>query len=304
MRVWSDGALVEAEQAAASPLSHGLHYGTGVFEGIRAYPTADGPAIFRLDAHLARLGRGAEALGMDPPGPGVDLVGLHRGCVEVLAASGMASAYLRPLVYYGTGGLGLDVAPLQVRRMVAAIPWNNHLGEGIGQGVRIALSPWRRNPARSLPPLKLCGNYVNSILAKLDATRRGFEEALFIDGQNCVVECTGENVFMVQGGRVTAVAHDDALPGITRDTLLGLSGGVSRIIDLEELLGADEVFLTGTSAEVTPVAELEGRTWSPGPVTRELQALYLDIVHGRSAAHHGWLTWLSGAQGQTLASSA
>lgn len=287
MKVWSDGALVEAGQAAASPLAHGLHYGTGVFEGIRAYPTAEGPAVFRLDAHLERLGRGAAALGMD-----LDLAELRAGCLAVLAASGMDSAYLRPLVYYGTGGLGLDVAPLEVRRLVAAIPWANHLGEGIHHGVRLAVSPLRRNPARSVPPLKLCGNYVNSILAKLEATRRGFEEALFVDDQGCVVECTGENVFLVKGGRVTAVAHGDALPGITRDTILELTGGLGRIVDLEELLEADEVFLTGTSAEVTPVAELGHRRWDPGPVTRELQARYQDLVHGRDPAHRGWLTWL------------
>lgn len=297
MKVWSDGELVGAAQAAASPLSHGLHYGTGVFEGIRAYPTAKGPAIFRLDTHLDRLHRGAETLGME-----VNLAELRRGCVEVLADSRMTSAYLRPLVYYGTGGLGLDVAPLQVRRIVAAIPWSNHLGEGISKGIRLALSPLRRNSARSLPPLKLCGNYVNSILAKLEATRRGFEEALFVDAQGCVVECTGENVFLVKGGRVTAVAHDDALPGITRDTILEIAGGVSRIVDLEELLDADEVFVTGTSAEVTPVAELGDRNWTPGPITKELQARYMDIVHGRSEAHEKWLTWLPGDQ--DLASSA
>ncbi len=285
MRIWSDGALVEAGQAAASPLAHGLHYGTGVFEGIRAYPTAEGPAVFRLDAHLERLGRGATALGMD-----LDLEELRAGCLVVLAASGMDSAYLRPLVYYGTGGLGLDVAPLEVRRLVAAIPWANHLGEGIHHGVRLTVSSLRRNPARSVPPLKLCGNYVNSILAKLEATRRGFEEALFVDDQGCVVECTGENVFMVKAGRVTAAAHADALPGITRDTILKLSGGLSRIVDLEELLEADEVFLTGTSAEVTPVAELGRRRWDPGPVTRELQARYQDLVHGRDPAHLDWLT--------------
>lgn len=285
MKVWSDGALVGAGEATASPLAHGLHYGTGVFEGIRAYPTAEGPAVFRLDAHLERLGKGTAALGME-----LDLEELRAGCLAVLAESGMGSAYLRPLVYYGTGGLGLDVAPLEVRRLVAAIPWANHLGEGIHRGVRLALSPLRRNPARALPPLKLCGNYVNSILAKLEASRRGFEEALFVDDQGCVVECTGENVFLVKAGRVTAVAHADALPGITRDTILELTGGISRIVDLEELLEADEVFLTGTSAEVTPVAELGHRRWDPGPVTRELQATYQDLVHGRDPDRLGWLT--------------
>lgn len=297
MRIWSDGELVEAGQAAAPALAHGLHYGTGVFEGIRAYPTATGPAIFRLDAHLARLGRGAAALAME-----IDPEGLRRGCLEVLADAGLEAAYLRPLVYYASGGLALDVAPLRARSLVAAIPWSNHLGEAMARGVRLAVSPLRRNPSSALPPLKICGNYVNSILAKLEATRRGFEEALFTDDQGQVVECTGENVFLVRAGRVVAVEHPDALPGITRETILELAGGCARPVSLEELLDADEVFLTGTSAEVTPVAELGSRRWTPGRVTLELQARYLDLVHGRSEAHRDWLTWIPPRPG--LASSA
>lgn len=286
MQIWLDGCLVAAKDASISPLAHGLHYGTGVFEGIRAYRSAKGPAIFRLSDHLDRLGRGAEALGM-----AVDLEDLHRGCLEALQASGLEEAYLRPLVFYETGGLGLDVAGLKVRQMVAALPWRNHLGDaGEQRGVRLRTSPYRRNSAAALPPLKLCGGYVNSVLAKLEATHAGFDEALFTDAAGNVVECTGENVFLVKKGRITAVQHGDALPGITRETILALTGAESRTVALDELKAADEVFLTGTSAEVTAVGALDERSWTLNPVTRELQALYQRVVHGEAEASRGWLT--------------
>lgn len=284
MRLWMDGQLCGPDEGAVSPLAHALHYGTGVFEGIRAYATAEGPAIFRLEEHLERLGRGAEALAMP-----VDLALLRRGCLEALAASGLKEAYLRPLAFYETGGLGLDVEDLRVRHFVAALPWKNHLGEA-QTGIRVRTSPWRRNAASALPPLKLCGAYVNSILAKLEAGRAGYDEALFVDGDGFVVECTGENVFLVKDGRVTAVQHDDALPGITRATVMELCGAEARPVHVSELLEADEVFVTGTSAEITPVAALDGRGWKAGPVTLTLQARYQDLVHGRSQDHAHWLT--------------
>lgn len=288
MQLWLDGRLAAVQDASISPLAHGLHYGSGAFEGIRAYPTAKGPAIFRLDDHLARLGRGAEALGMV-----IDLAALRRGCLEVLAASGLDAAYLRPLAFYETGGLGLDVAGLKVRTLVAALPWKNHLGEAqAAQGVSLRTSSLRRNPAAALPPLKLCGAYVNSVLAKLEATRAGFAEALFVDGDGFVVECTGENVFLVKDGVLTAVEHPDALPGITRQTLLDLTGAAARPVHLHELRDADEIFLTGTSAEVSAVGQLDGRFFQAGPVTRELQARYQGIVHGKAETARGWLTRL------------
>ncbi len=290
MQLWLDGRLTAAQDTSISPLAHGLHYGTGVFEGIRAYATEAGPAIFRLDEHLERLGRGAEALGM-PLGPGgVDLGALRQGCVAVLAASGLEAAYLRPLVFYEGGGLGLDVAPLKVRSLVAALPWKNHLGEGEARGISLRTSPFRRNAAAALPPLKLCGAYVNSVLAKLEATKAGFEEALFVDGQGFVVECTGENVFLVKDGRITAVEHSDALPGITRRTILELTGAEARRVPLDELRDADELFVTGTSAEVTPVARLDGRVLGVGPVARSLAERYGRVVRGQAPSPEGWLT--------------
>lgn len=206
----------------------------------------------------------------------------------------MKEAYLRPLAFYETGGLGLDVAGLRVRHFVAALPWKNHLGED-HDGIRVRTSPFRRNPSRALPPLKLCGAYVNSILAKLEAGRAGYDEALFVDDEGFVVECTGENVFFVKGGRVTAVQHEDALPGITRATVLEMCGAESRPVLASELLAADEVFVTGTSAEITAVSSLDGRLWGPGPVTRDLQRRYQDLVHGRTEDHGAWLTGVTDA---------
>ncbi len=283
--VWLDGALVPSEAAKASPLAHGLHYGTGVFEGVRVYETREGPAVFRLPEHLARMKRGADALAMP-----FDEAAFTEGVAAVLRATGLRRAYVRPLAYYESGGLGLDVGPLRARGLVAAMPWKSHLGEGpAAVGVSLRTSSVRRIPAAAMPPLKLCGGYVNSILAKLEAARAGADEALFVDDQGFVCEATGENVFLVKGGRVTAVAHPDALPGITRATLIELAGADERPVTLAELRDADEVFLTGTSAEVAAVREFDGRALGVGPVTRELAALYQAVVHGQAQRERGWL---------------
>jgi len=273
MKIWFDGEWTN--DASASVLSHALHYGTGVFEGIRCYKTPHGPAIFRLDDHLERLARGARclALAIDPPA-------LRSACLDAIAENGLENAYVRPLAFYGTGGLGLDVASLHPHAAVAALPWNSHLGSKAARdGVSCRVSSYRRNPSRAIPPLKLTGAYVNSILAKLEATRTGFDEALFVDDRGLVCEATGENVFMARAGRVTAIRHPDALPGITRTTVIELAGADERDVPLAELLEADEVFLTGTSAEVAPVARLDGRRYPIGRVTRELQAAYERAVH-------------------------
>lgn len=283
---WLDGRLHRADHAPASIFEHGLHYGTGVFEGIRAYDTADGPAIFRLDAHLDRLQRGADALGL-----AVDTAALARGCATTLRANGHRAAYLRPIAWFSGPGLGLDVGPLRSRQAVATLPWTSHLGEGaVDRGIALRTSSMRRNSRWSIPPLKLTGAYVNGILAKKEATDHGFDEALFLDADGLVCECTGENVLCVLDGRLVAVEHPDALPGITRDTLIALTGAEARPVRAEELAGADEIFVVGTSAEVTPVTRLDGRALRVGPATRELAALYQDVVHGRAEAHRGWLT--------------
>jgi branched-chain amino acid aminotransferase len=284
-RIWFDGHYVDAESAKCSVLEHGLHYGTGVFEGIRCYKTDNGPAIFRLSDHLMRLEQGARVLGMD-----VDIGALFDAACGVVAENGFDSAYIRPVSYYGGGSLHLDVAPLDVFNVVAAMPWTSHLSS---QAVRLQRSPYRRNPARAIPALKLTGGYVNSILAKRHATLNGYDEALFVDDEGYVCEATGENVFAVFGDDVVAVSHQDALPGITRDTVIQLTGASTRKIHIVELMDADEVFLTGTSAEVVPVAGLNAQRFKVGPITTELQATYQDVVHGRHPRSSNWLTFVN-----------
>jgi branched-chain amino acid aminotransferase len=281
-RIWFDGALVDATAPHAALTTHAMHYGSGVFEGIRSYATVNGAVVFRLPEHLERMRAGCELLGIP-----FDPVQATQAVLATLRANRHLDAYVRPLAWCGTGSIGLDVAPTAKHLMVTTITSKVHLAV---DRVRLTVSAWRRNPAKSLPPLKLCGGYVNSILAKREAHMRGFDEALFVDADGRVVECTGANVFAVHGGRITAVEHPDALPGITRDTVIALSGAASRAMTVAELREADEVFVCGTAAEVLPIGELDGRTYAATRAGRELGAAYADVVRGRDAARTGWLT--------------
>ena len=279
---WFDGALHDGDAPLAGLTTHAMHYGSGVFEGIRAYATDTGAAVFRLPEHLDRMRKGADLFGLP-----FDAALTAEAVLATLRANHHRDAYIRPLAWFGEGGFGLDVEGHASHLMVATTATQVHLN---GTRARLGVATWRRNPADSLPPLKLCGGYVNSILAKREAKGRGFDEALFTDRDNNVVECTGANVFMVKDGAVTAVEHRDALPGITRDTLIQLTGAVSRIVPLAELLDADEVFACGTAAEVAPVAQIEDRVYGDNPVSRELQALYGRVIRGQEAAWRHWLT--------------
>ncbi len=282
-KLWYDGELVDVGTLQATVHTHAMHYGSGVFEGIRAYATRRGAAVFRLPEHLERMRKGAELLGMT-----FDVAQATDAVLATLRANRQGDAYIRPLAWYGDGGFGLDVAGHPQHLMVATSSTNVHLG---GNRTRVAVSSWRRNPASSLPPLKLCGAYVNSILAKREVKARGFDEAMFVDDAGFVVECTGANLFVVRDGRVTAVEHRDALPGITRDTLIRLIGAESRPVSLEELHNADEVFACGTAAEVTPIGEIDGRAYDPqSPVAREIAAVYARTVRGESSWSSAWLT--------------
>ena len=281
-QLWFDGELHDASAQQAALDTHALHYGSGVFEGIRAYATADGAAVFRLPEHLERMRRGTELLGL-----AFDPAQATEAVLATLRANGHRDAYVRPLAWAGEGNFGLDVEGHKPHLMVATTATQVHLN---GTRARIGVSRWRRNPADSLPPLKLCGAYVNSILAKREAKARGFDEALFVDAQGFVVECTGANVFIVKDGRVTAIEHRDALPGITRDTVMALTGAAARAVSLDELRDADEVFACGTAAEVAPIAEVEDRCYGANPVTRELAALYARVVRGEEASRLAWLT--------------
>lgn len=281
-RVWYDGALHDVDALQAGLTTHAMHYGSGVFEGIRAYATDDGAAVFRLPEHLARMREGAALLGM-----AFDPTLATEAVLATLRANRHRDAYIRPLAWFGEGGFGLDVEGHTEHLMVATTATRVHLA---GTRARLGISSWRRNPADSLPPLKLCGAYVNSILAKRQSKSRGFDEALFTDADGFVVECTGANVFLVKDGRLTAVAHRDALPGITRDTLIALTGAPSRTVTVAELLDADEVFACGTAAEVAPVQAIEDRIYGDNPVTRELADLYARVVRGQAETGRGWLT--------------
>lgn len=282
-QLWFDGRLVAADTPVAPATTHAMHYGSGVFEGIRSYATVDGgSAVFRLPEHMERMRKGCALLGIP-----FDAGETSAATLEVLRANGHRDAYIRPLAWCGTGSIGLDVAPLSKHLMVASFATVVHLE---GDDVKLGVSAWRRNPARSLPPLKLCGAYVNSILAKHEAAVRGFDEALFVDDAGLVVECTGANVFMVKGERITAVEHPDALAGITRDTLLQLVAAESRPVKLDELRAADEVFVCGTAAEVTPIASLDGQRFPSMTVGKELAAAYRRVVTGADRRFAGWLT--------------
>jgi branched-chain amino acid aminotransferase len=292
-KIWFDGALIDAGGLDAALNTHALHYGSGVFEGIRAYATRDGAAVFRLPEHLERMRKGAELLGMP-----FDVAEATEAVLQTLRANRLGDAYIRPLAWFGAGSFGLDVSGRPAHLMVATSATNLHLG---GTRTRVSVSSWRRNPASSLPPLKLCGAYVNSILAKREAKGRGSDEAMFIDDAGDVVECTGANLFIVRDGRVVAVEHRDALPGITRDTIIALTGAQSRKVSLRELLDADEVFACGTAAEVAPIAEIEAgvlananggdtRRYGDNPTTREIAAQYAGAVRGETAHAGVWLT--------------
>lgn len=286
LRLWVDGQLCNQTDVGVSPLANGLHYGSGVFEGIRCYLTPRGPCVFRLPEHLARMRLGAERLAMP-----LDSEFIGRGVLEAIRANSLENAYVRPISYYELGGLGLDIGALHARHIVAAMPWQSHLGEqSLRTGISLMTSSVRRTPARCVPPLKLCGNYVNSLLAKREAALQGYGEALFVDDQGLVVEGSAENVCFIKNGQVIAVQHPDALPGITRQTLVALTGAQVRTATLQELHDADEVFLCGTSVEVTGVSRLDGRELGVGPQTLEIARLYQAVVHGETQTERGWLT--------------
>ena len=281
-KLWLDGALLDAESAQIPLTTHALHYGSGVFEGIRSYATANGgTAVFRLPEHLRRMQKGCALL--DIP---FDSAQASQAILQTLRANAHRDAYIRPLAWCGTGSIGLDVSALSKHLMVTTLASKVHLAV---ERVRLTRSPWKRNPAGSLPPLKLCGAYVNSILAKREAKQRGFDESLFVDDDGLVVECTGANVFMVRAGRVSAVEHADALAGITRDSVIALTGADTRKLAYEELRDADEVFVCGTAAEVLPIGELDGRRYGES-LTREIAAQYQRAVRGEDASRLGWLS--------------
>jgi branched-chain amino acid aminotransferase len=295
--IWLDGEMVPWREAKVHVLTHTLHYGMGVFEGVRAYKTDAGTAIFRLDAHTDRLFRSAHILMMPMPWDKATLNAAQRAVVR---ENQLESAYIRPMCFYGSEGMGLRADNLKVHCMVAAWTWGAYLGaENMERGIRIKTSSFTRHHVNiTMCKAKANGNYMNSMLALREALSVGYDEAMLLDTEGYVAEGSGENIFIVRNGVIYTPDLTSALDGITRDTLFALAAEAGipvkeKRITRDEVYIADEAFFTGTAAEVTPIREVDGRTigsGTRGPVTTQLQKTYFDLVHGRHPQHREWLT--------------
>ncbi len=298
--VWFNGRLVDAGEAVVSVSTHALHYGTAVFEGIRAYWTVkQRPAIFRLREHVKRFFVSARIYRIEIPFTEDEIA---EACKAVVRENGLKDAYIRPIAYIATTELGIKARDRRAGVAVLAKEWGKYLGEAYEKGARVTVSPWRRLPSFSFPTTaKASGHYINSFLAAMDAHEKGFDEAILLDHRGFVSEGTGENLFIVKDGvAYTPPIQASILPGITRDTIMTLLGDmgvevVEKDITLGELLSADEAFFTGTAAEVTPVVEVDNvkiGDGKPGPLTRKLQKLYSDVVRGKIEKYEGWLEYV------------
>ena len=295
--IWYDGKLVPWRDATTHVLTHTLHYGMGVFEGVRAYKTPRGAAIFRLQAHTDRLFRSAHILGMKIEYSKDTINDAVRAAVR---ENKLDSGYIRPMCFYGAEGMGLRAEGLKVHTIVAAWSWGSYMGDdGIKNGIRVRTASIMRHHVNiTMCKAKANGNYMNSMIALREALSAGCDEALLLDPEGYVAEGSGENIFLVRDGVLYTPELTSALDGITRDTIFRLAAElglkiIEKRITRDEVYIADEAFFTGTAAEVTPIRELDGRTigkGSRGPVTEKLQTMYFDLVHGRSNLHPEWLT--------------
>ncbi len=294
--IWFDGRFVPWREATVHVLTHTLHYGMGVFEGVRAYAADAGTAIFRLEDHTQRLFDSAAVVGMEIPFSGDQINAAQK---EVLRKNDLKSAYIRPMVFYGSESMGLRADRLTIHVMVAAWEWGAYLGEdNMKKGIRVKTSSFVRCHSHPMmSKVKANGNYLNSMMALREACDAGYEEALMPDADGFVCEGSGENLFIVRDGALFTPDLSAALDGITRRTVMelareqGLEVSEARLTR-DEVYAADEAFFTGTAAEVTPICELDERKIGDGrrgPVTERLQSLYFDVVHGRSAGHVKWL---------------
>lgn len=297
--IWFNGNLVEWRNAQTHVLTHTLHYGMGVFEGVRAYETQNGTAIFRLQDHTKRLFNSAKITGMHLP---FTIEEINQAHIEVVKANKLASCYFRPMAFYGSNKLGVAPDQNDVQVIVAAWPWGAYLGEeGMQKGIRVQISSFtRHHPNITMIKAKANGNYMNSIMANTEATRNGYDEAIMLDSNGFVAEGSGENIFIVNDGKLYTPALDAALDGITRRTVMAIATDMNltvteKHITRDEVYCADEVFFTGTAAEVTPIREVDGRVigcGSRGTLTTEIQQRYFDIVHGKNTKYESWLTYI------------
>lgn len=294
--IWYNGKLVDWRSAQTHVLTHTLHYGLGIFEGVRAYETDKGAAIFRLHEHTKRFFNSAKIVGMDLP---FDAQALNQAHFDVIKANQLTSCYFRPMAFYGSGKLGVEPKKDDVQVIVAAWPWGAYLGEeGMKKGIRVKISSFTRHHVNvTMCKAKANGNYLNSIMANTDAKRDGYDEAVLLDAQGYVAEGSGENIFMVRKGKIYTPDLTVALEGITRDTVITIAKEmgleiIEKRITRDELYIADEIFFTGTAAEVTPIREIDGRqigAGERGAVTGEIQQRYFDIVQGKNTQYAHWL---------------
>ncbi len=297
-KIWMNGTLVDWDDAKIHVLTHTLHYGMGVFEGVRAYETPKGPAVFRLTEHMERLHNSAKILGMDMP-YSVDV--LVQATKDVVRASGLPSAYIRPIAYYGYGEMGLNTLPCSVDVAIACWPWGAYLGEdALTKGISTKISSWTRHDHNTMPPAaKTTGNYVNSSLAKVEALKGGYDEAIMLNPQGFVSECTGENIFVARDGVfVTPPIAAGALEGITQDSVMtiGRDLGYEFRVDYltrSDLYVSEEIFLCGTAAEVSAVNAVDDRPIPcPGPMTSAIAAEYGRVVRGHVPRYEDWLEYV------------
>ena len=297
-KIWFNGSLVDFDSAKIHVLTHGLHYATGVFEGIRCYKTVNGSAIFRLGDHIQRLIDSGRCYFMDL---GYSKQQLEKAAIETVKANGMEECYIRPIAYYGYGKMGVNPMPNKVSVAIAVWKWDEYLKGGADKGARLMVSSWARIDPKALPMrAKATANYANSALARVEAIKAGFDEAVMLNSAGRVVEASAENIFIAKGGSLaTPPTSSGALEGMTRDSVIRIAAenGINcevRDISRDELYTADEVFLTGTAAEIKPVGEIDNRAvgdGSVGKMTKQLKELFDAVVHGRNKKFSkAWLT--------------
>jgi branched-chain amino acid aminotransferase len=294
-KIWMNGELVDWDDAKIHVLTHSLHYGMGVFEGVRAYETADGPAVFRLTDHMARLHNSAKIMMMPIP-YGVDE--LVEAVKLTVRSSGLPSCYIRPIAFFGYGEMGLNTLPCSVDVAIACWPWGAYLGDdAVTKGVRMKISSWQRHDHNSMPPAsKTTGNYVNSSLAKVEALNAGYDEAIMLNPDGHVSECTGENIFVARNGKlITPPLSSGALEGITQDSVMTIARdlGFETVIDViarSDVYIAEEMFVCGTAAEVSAVNSVDDRAIPcPGPMTKAIADEYARAVRGQVDRYKDWL---------------
>jgi branched-chain amino acid aminotransferase len=297
-KIWMNGELIDWADARIHVGAHGLHYGSGVFEGIRAYETAKGTAVFRLSEHLKRLDNSAKLLNMELP---FSIEELRSACHELIAANGLPECYLRPIAFFGYGELGVSAMGNPVDVVIMSWPWGAYLGEdGLKNGISAKISSWERIGPNVIPHVaKATGVYLNSMLAVTEANRAGYDEAILLTGDGFIADGSGENVFIVKDGELyTPDLATSILPGITRDTVIQIAQDLGYTMHEKSLIRsdlylADEAFMTGTAAEVTPLRAVDDIEIGVGPITLEIQEAYLDTARGRSER---WAQWLEYAE--------